>query len=293
MTAIAADTSDHAKLTAPLPWLHPKAIYYATMRGLLGSVGRLSAGIRIGYAHGFDSGVMLDYVYANEAHGPGLAGRLIDRAFLNARGWRGIRGRGVLLTATIERCIAEAWASAGPVTLVDLACGGGRYALDAAAVAGDPDLALVLRDYRPANVEAAAAHAARRGIAARTEPGDAFSDRDLAALGRRADIVVVSGLHEIVPEDALVSRHPQQIADHVLRPGGVLILTVQPTHPQLEFIARVLPSHTGRPWAMRLRPLARTVGALKRAGYRVESIDFESEQIFGVVVARLQPVGTA
>ena len=42
---------------------------------------------------GFDSGSTLDYVYENEARGAGPIGRMIDRTFLDAIGWRGIRQR--------------------------------------------------------------------------------------------------------------------------------------------------------------------------------------------------------
>src|SRR5579885_3819366 len=68
-------------------------IKWALLRGLLASAGRASRGIRIGYRYGFDSGTMLDYVYEDEAHGIAGIGALIDRAYLNAIGWRAIRAR--------------------------------------------------------------------------------------------------------------------------------------------------------------------------------------------------------
>ena len=40
---------------------------------------------------GFDSGSTLDYVYQNQAHGRTALGRLVDRSYLDAVGWRGIR----------------------------------------------------------------------------------------------------------------------------------------------------------------------------------------------------------
>lgn len=272
-------------LTRPLPAWHPKAWYFALARGLLHSVGRLSKGIRTGLEHGFDSGVMLDHVYANRAEGAGLIGRAIDRAYLNAPGWAGIRNRGTLIEARIAEAIAQAGERRGTVRVADLACGGGRYVLSALArLGGTPPVATTLRDYRIENVETARAHAARLGVAATVEQADAFSDEALAELGE-VDIAIVSGLHEIIDDDARVEPHFAQIAG-ILPKGGTLLLTIQPDHPQLEFIARVLNSHTGKLWAMRLRPVEMTRRWLEAAGFVVEDVEMEPIGIFGVVRAR-------
>lgn len=282
----AAPVGDLDDLTRPLPILSAKGLRYGFARGFMATVGRLSQGIRTGWEHGFDSGEMLDYVYENRARGTTPLGRLIDRAYLDAPGWAGIRNRGALLHATIRRETGAMVAARGPVALADLACGGGRYVLDALGDLGRCGLpvAATLRDYRPENVARATANARQRGVAATIEQADAFDDTALEPLSG-TDLVIVSGLHEIVADDTLVSRHLAQIAD-LLPPHGRLILTVQPDHPQLEFIARVLVSHTGRPWAMRLRPLHLTEAWLSAAGLGVERLAFEPSGIFGVLVAR-------
>jgi SAM-dependent methyltransferase len=280
---------DLAELTRPLPPLHPKAIRYGLARLFIRTAGRLSKGIEIGRAHGFDSGVMLDHVYENKAEGRFLVGRLIDRVYLDAPGWAGIRNRGALLRDTI---VAEAMKSARDVksvTLADLACGGGRYVLSALQMLRDSgiDVHATLRDYREENVRKAKENAARAGIDAVIEPGDAFSDADLDRLSAPAapDLVIVSGLHEIIDDDRLVMHHFTQIA-RLLAPGGRLIVTVQPDHPQVEFIARVLTSHSGRPWAMRLRSVDLVSAWARDAGFIVESVTMERRGIFGVLVAR-------
>lgn len=285
-TSSAAPVADLETLTRPLPPFSAKGLRYGLARAFMATAGRLSHGIRVGWAHGFDSGEMLDYVYENRARGTTLLGRLIDRAYLDAPGWAGIRNRGALLHATIRRETGAMVAARGPVSLADLACGGGRYVLDALDDLGRCGLpvAATLRDYRPENVARATANARLRGVAATIEQADAFDDAALAPLSG-TDVVVVSGLHEIIPDDAVVRRHLVQIAT-LLPPHGRLILTVQPDHPQLEFIARVLVSHTGKPWAMRLRPLALTEAWLSAAGLGVERLAFEPSGIFGVLVAR-------
>lgn len=271
-------------LTAPLPPLSLKSIRFALARLMLGSVGRLSRGIAIGHEFGFDSGVMLDHVYRNEARGVTALGRLIDRVYLDAPGWAGIRNRGDVLRARIG---AEIVALDRPhVLLADLACGGGRYVLGALADLRDRGVAAtaILRDYRDENVVAARAQAARLGVPVTVERADAFSDQDLGRLPR-LDLAIVSGLHEIVADDVLVRNHFRQIAA-ILRPGGRLIVTVQPDHPQLEFIARVLTSHTGRPWAMRLRSVALLTAWAEAAGFSVVDLAMEPLGIFGVLTLR-------
>jgi SAM-dependent methyltransferase len=277
---------DLAELTSPLPPLHPKAIKYGLARLFIRTVGRLSKGIEIGCTRGFDSGVMLDHVYENKAEGRFLIGRLIDRIYLDAPGWSGIRNRGELLRDTIVAEAMKIAAERTSVRLADLACGGGRYLLSALQALRDAgiDVQATLRDYREENVRKAKENAQRAGIEAAIEPGDAFSDADLGGLSS-PDLVVVSGLHEIIDDDRPVRHHFTQIAG-LLAPGGRLIVTVQPDHPQVEFIARVLTSHSGRPWAMRLRSIALISAWARDAGFIVETVTMERRGIFGVLVAR-------
>jgi len=121
-----------AALKNPLPVWHPKAWLFAASRLALRTVGRLSKGIRIGLEHGFDSGVMLDHVYTNKAEGFGPIGRAIDRSYLDAPGWIGIRNRGRLLTRKLSETLRQTASEDGQeLVLADLACGGGQYVLDA------------------------------------------------------------------------------------------------------------------------------------------------------------------
>lgn len=272
-------------LKAPLPLWHPKAWYFDLIKVALGSVGRLSTGVRVGLAHGFDSGVMLDHVYRNEARGLGPLGRALDRLYLNAPGWAGIRNRRTLLTRKIAETIAEKTATGTePVSVADLACGGGRYLLDALMLTDAGSVHATLRDYRLENVEAARTNAQHCGQNVVVEAGNAFSDSDLSRLGS-CDLVVVSGLHEIVEDDPTVRYHFHQIA-RILQPGGVLIVTLQPDHPQLEFMARVLTTHTGAPWAMRLRSLDLIESWAEAAGFARLDVEMEPNGIFGVMRLR-------
>jgi SAM-dependent methyltransferase len=171
--------------------------------------------------------------------------------------------------------------------LADVACGGGRYALNALAGLRGKPIDVWLSDYAPANVEAANALARAIGIEARIERADAFAPRDLDRIGFAPTLAVVSGLHEIIADDGRVREHLKALAERMARPA-TLLLTVQPHHPQHELIARCLTSHTGERWVMRLRPLETTLRWLEEAGFVPDGVTMENNQIFGVVRAQLR-----
>src|SRR5205823_2016325 len=74
--------AEYDRLSRPLPWWSPRRWGYALNRLVLKTVGRWSAGIRIGWHSGFDSGESLDHVYGDKARGSNPLGRLIDRLYL-------------------------------------------------------------------------------------------------------------------------------------------------------------------------------------------------------------------
>ena len=280
MTQTKLSAYDH--LCRPLPGWHPKAWYYGLLALSLRTVGQLSDGIRLGYRYGFDSGVMLEYVYQNRPGGITPVGTLIDWVYLNSQGWRGIRARAALLQSTLRRVLHHY--EGQPCHLLDVACGGGRYDLEVLREWAPGAIAATLRDYKPENVAQAQRLAQHLGVEARIELGDAFADRDLERVQPPPNVVVVSGLHEILPDDALIAHHFRQLYRLMAAPG-TLIFTIQPHHPQLELIARTLPAHTGRPWVMRLRSWALTRHWAEAAGFRNVQVRLEPNGIFGVVTA--------
>src|SRR5262249_60802587 len=56
-------------LRRPLPRYSVKNLYYASARLIIKTVGNLSGGIRLGNRFGFESGVIRDYFYNNQAQG--------------------------------------------------------------------------------------------------------------------------------------------------------------------------------------------------------------------------------
>jgi len=120
----------YEQLLLPLPIWNPKAWYYGLMNLSLKTIGKLSRGIQIGFQYGFDSGVMLEYVYKNQPSGITPLGTLIDWFYLNSQGWRGIRSRSQLMKTTLRRVLQSYQRQNIPCHLLDVACGGGRYDLE-------------------------------------------------------------------------------------------------------------------------------------------------------------------
>jgi alpha-beta hydrolase superfamily lysophospholipase len=264
----------------------PGGLRFAPVRWLLRGPGRLSRGIALGWKHGYDSGVMLDYIYANRAQGVTPLGRLIDRLYLNAIGWRGIRVRRALLEQALRTTIERTHAAGRPVRLLDIASGPGRYVLETLHKLNTIPASAVLRDYKQENLDAAARLRDQFGLADVTVThGDAFDRASLAAVTPRPTIAIASGLYELFPDNDPVLRSLRGLADAV-EPGGYLLYTNQPWHPQVEFIARVLTNREGRPWVMRRRTQAEMDELVRTAGFEKVSQEIDPWGIFTVSVAR-------
>lgn len=279
---------EEAALRRPLPALSPRALGYAFTRLAMQTLGRLSSGIRLGLATGFDSGSSLDYVYRNEAAGASLLGKWIDRGYLGAIGWRGVRVRREHLERALAMGVERLAAEGRPLHVVDIAAGPGRYLLDALDRSGARPLSVVLRDYEQANVEAGNALIRQRGLGAiaRFERADAFDATALARLAPPPTLAIVSGLYELYSDNALVARSLAGLAA-AMASGGYLVYTGQPWHPQLEMIARTLTSHRERrPWVMRRRTQAELDGLVAAAGFAKVAQWIDEWGMFTVSLAR-------
>ncbi|RIX49143.1 MAG: alpha/beta fold hydrolase [Rhodocyclales bacterium GT-UBC] len=284
-------TYDEARsLAAPLSAISPKGLYWAAYRANMKLGGLLSDGVALGHKTGFDSGSTLDYVYRNQASGLGPLGRSIDRQYLDAIGWKGIRQRKLhieeLLRATLRRLQAEG----RPLRILDVAAGHGRYVLEALDQGPRPE-SILLRDFSQLNVDRGSALIAEKGLGdiARFVQGDAFDRASLAAVSPRPTIGIVSGLYELFPDNDAVAASLAGLGD-AIEPGGYLIYTGQPWHPQLELIARALTSHRdGQAWVMRRRTQAEMDQLVAAAGFDKIEQRIDQWGIFTVSLARRRP----
>lgn len=288
---LAAHQSGHTKLeydrlTRLLPIWCPRRWAFSLQRLMMKTIGRLSHGVRLGWQTGFDSGQTLDYVYDNTPRGLTPIGRAIDRAYLNAIGWRGIRIRKQNLQTLLRESIDRVLARQGRAHVLDIAAGGGRYALEVLREYRDKNVTALLRDFSPTALAAARDNAARLGAArASFEQGDAFDRGSFASINPQPDIAIVSGLYELFGDNDRVVQSLGGVGD-ALPTGGLLIYTCQPWHPQIEMIARVLVNRDGKPWIMRRRTQLEMDRLVSAAGFEKSQTLVDQWGIFTVSVAR-------
>ena len=270
---------DLLKIPSPNPW-------YRLNKSAMQTLGKLSDGISLGWQEGFDSGVMLDYVYTNAPSGITPLGRIMDYFYLNSAGWAGIRIRKQHMESMLKKTINRLEKQGRPVHIVDVAAGPGRYILDTIRKFPGLKISALLRDYKTVNIEEGRKTAEQMGITSVTyEQGDAFDRKALAALFPSPTIAIVSGLFELIPENGPLLNCLHGLAD-ALEKDACLIYTNQPWHPQLEFIARVLTNREGQPWIMRQRTQEEMDDLVMEAGFEKMEMLIDKWGIFTVSVAR-------
>ena len=275
------------KLATPLSPYSPRGLFWASYRALMKLGSRLSEGLRIGQETGYDSGSTLDYVYQNQSQGTNAFGRLVDKNYLNAIGWRGIRQRKANIAKAINLAMTKLREVGKPVDVLDIASGHGRYVLDTLTAENHPD-SVRLRDYSSINVAAGRKLIAERGLQeiVSFDEVNAFDPANYQALTPRPTLGIVSGLHELFADNDLI-MHSLNGFGTAIETGGYLIYTGQPWHPQLELIARCLTSHKeGSPnWVMRRRSQQEMDQLVEKAGFRKIHQWIDEDGIFTVSLA--------
>ena len=229
-----------------------KQLYYAIYRWCMVNLGQCSDGVAIGIKYGFDSGVALDYVYKNIASGSHFLGEWVDRIYLNAVGWRGIRMRKANIKTILHTLATRQHEQQQSPIIVDVASGVGRYLFEIQREA-DYAIDLHLNDIDPHSLAAAKALALDFSTERVTfSEEDIFNSDFLQYHGQQPTIIVVSGVLELYQSNAQVTRVLAQLYT-LLQAGGYLVYTGQPWHPQMELIGRLLNNRQGQRWVMRRR----------------------------------------
>ncbi|USA44951.1 bifunctional alpha/beta hydrolase/class I SAM-dependent methyltransferase [Acinetobacter sp. C26M] len=276
------------QLSSPLPAASIKKLFWnLTKRNLkLGS--KFSHGLKIGEDTGYDSGSTLDFVYRNQGESKNILGNIIDKQYLNAIGWRGIRVRKQHIEQLLAKYAKALTKQRKDVRILDIAAGHGRYILDAVSQLPTTPKSVLLRDYSELNVESGTALIQERKLdnIAQFELGDAFDTASLAKVKPKPNLVIVSGLYELFSDNDLLRQSLTGIHQAMLQ-GGFLIYTGQIWHPQQEFIARALTSHRqGDAWVMRLRSQAEMDALVEKAGFKKVDQCIDEFGIFTVSVAQ-------
>ncbi|MFU1859173.1 bifunctional alpha/beta hydrolase/class I SAM-dependent methyltransferase [Sphingobacterium sp. NGMCC 1.201703] len=224
---------------------------YALQKWTLGKIGSLSHGMNLGLQFGFDSGISLDYVYRNEPKGRMGLGKIIDKGYLEAIGWKGIRIRKQHLLRLLEENIAQVKSTGRPVKILDIAGGTGNYLFDIKEKY--PEVEIVINEFLLPNIAVGEKIIKKKGLLGiRFTNYDCFDPETYNKLNFVPNIVVISGIFELFGNNEMASRAVRG-ATSICEENSHLVYTGQPWHPQLKMIAYVLNSHQKKDWVMRRR----------------------------------------
>lgn len=217
----------------------------------LGKIGKISNGMAIGLKHGFDSGASLDYVYHNQPKGKLGFGKMMDKNYLEAIGWRGIRIRKQHLLQLLEKNIENLLQEGREIKILDIAGGTGNYLFDIKDKY--PDAEIVINEFVKDNIDIGQKVIQEKKYQnIRFTNFDCFDMETYVKINFEPNLIIVSGILELFGDNELVSKALTGIKSIAEKKSNVLY-TGQPWHPQLKMIAYVLNSHQKKSWVMRRR----------------------------------------
>lgn len=261
------------------------AIYRLQQKALsFGS--EFSDALKIGEKTGYDSGSSLDYVYKNKATSNNLVGKIIDKTYLSAVGWKGIRVRKLHLEKAFDYVHKQLKGKNKKLKFIDIAAGHGRYDIDFLKTLSGENYQAILNDYSDINVQSGKELIEKEQLnQVKFVQGNAFDSSYIKSLTKGSNLVVVSGLYELYPDNQLIENSLKGISEGLSK-GAYLVYTNQPWHPQLKFIAKVLSSHrNGQPWVMRRRTQNEMDQLVEKFGFEKIEEYIDQYGIFTVSIA--------
>ena len=255
---------------------------YRFQKWALGKFGHLSGGMTVGLTHGFDSGASMDYVYKNTPQGKWGVGRWMDKRYLNAIGWRGVRIRKGHLLQQVEKAIQ---ALGKKVKILDIAGGVGNYLFDIKE--RHPEVEIVINEFLPTNIQKGEQIIKERGYQhIRFTNYSCFEADTYCKLNYTPNITIISGIFELFGDNTLAAEAIKGVVS--ISDNGYIVYTGQPWHPQLKTIAFVLKSHQEKDWVMRRRSQRELDGLFALQGIKKESMLIDDFGIFTVSLAEVK-----
>ncbi|WP_373531732.1 class I SAM-dependent methyltransferase family protein [Vampirovibrio sp.] len=236
---------------------------YALIRWLLQTVGRLSKGIQLGWRTGFDSGVMLEYIYQNKPQGITPLGVWIDRQFISHPVWDGVRSRRNFLIGQLN----EALKHYDHPALFDFAAGVGSYLF----ALPQGKAVITAGDYEPEAVQRGQEKASRLGRTDITfHKNNAFDLNEFAV--RQADILVCSGFFDILVKEEEILKVLQN-GSHITQPGARWVFTIQEHHPDLRLLKETMVDLNHQKWELVPRSAEQLAEWAKPFGWVLETVE--------------------
>jgi len=271
------------QLREPLPRYSAKNLYYRLLAAFLRTFGRLSCGIDKGFAYGFDSGIIMNYIYDNKARGRFGVGRILDRMFLDQVTCRAFRSIKQIQIDMIDQYLRER--DGKPTFIVDLASGKADYIYEILK-SSDRKLKVLLCDIAESSLQESRNISDELGFSDRVRfrRGNALDTENLKRIEPKPDLLIEVGLYGIIHDDALLRSHLLDVG-RILRPE-VLLFNVQTQNPQIESIARVLQNQNGERCVWHLRSAEQIIGWAEEAGFGGPKIVMDPYNIYAVVMMK-------
>lgn len=276
-------TPTFEELLAPLPLYSPRRWYYSAASAFLRSIGISSEGIRLAYRHGFDSGMIMNYIYKDVPNGRFYIGKLIDRAFLNQVTCKAFRAIKDIQKDMIKDYIQER--DGQPTFIVDLASGKADYIFDVLKEnAGQ--VRVLLRDIDETAIAQSREIAKNFGLEhiLSYELANALDSDSLRGISPRPNLLIEVGLYGIIHDDEQVRSHLNDVKN-IVNPDAILF-NVQTHNPQIEFIARALRNQAGERCVWHLRAAKTVIHWAEMAGFRNPNVVMDPYGIYAVVMMR-------
>lgn len=217
----------------------------------LNNIGKISDGMAVGLKYGFDSGVSLDYVYHNQPSGKFGFGKMMDKNYLEAIGWRGIRIRKQHVIQLLEENIQKLKQEGRKIKILDIAGGTGNYLFDIKEKY--PEIEIVINEFVQSNIEIGEKVIKEKNYQKiRFSNLDCFNPETYKKLDFHPNITIVSGIFELFGDNEMANKAVQGI-NSISENNSFIVYTGQPWHPQLKMIAYVLNNHQNKDWIMRRR----------------------------------------
>jgi len=232
------------------------------------TIGRLSTGIDMSFKYGFISGLMLDYIYENRAHGKFIIGKILDRLFLNNVGWQAIRKRKENLKSYIKFAIEQNKKRRIKTVILDIASGPARYLIEILSEIGENDVVAICQDIDERWLIRGKELSAKAGLRnMRFEKGDAFNLDFLSKINPRPNIIVSSGFYDWITDDELIKKS-FLYSYNMFEDKGVIIFTNQASHKQMELVSKAFVDFNKEPLKMKIRAPEIINGWAKEAGFK-------------------------
>jgi hypothetical protein len=273
------------ELLKPLPIYSPKRWYYEAVSLLLRTIGTLSRGIKTGFTHGFDSGMIMNYVYEDTPQGSFFIGKALDRAFLNQITCKAFRSIKEIQKNMIKDYLAQK--KRAPTFIADLASGKADYLYDALMETGS-QAKILLRDIDESALKESEAIAQKLNLPneVRFELGSAIDTESLRKIDPKPDLVIEVGLYGIIHDDEQIRRHFVELRE-ILNPEAILF-NVQTYNPQIELIARALTNRDGEHCVWHLRPAELVIKWAEEAGFTEPNTVMDPYGVYAVVMMKNQ-----